>query len=375
MIHKVNYSVFVFLLLAMAATVLAAEAEKKKNTDAGEKNKDEFKVVKPQWLPQLPEQNIPVARGQTMWVCQDCGEIRTTKQMSKESDAKLASGKYKCPNCGSKNFRKMPRSVAALRFKPISKNLIANHSFEKGRWWPYKWEPVDRLGSFWVKGGSHGKRCIKMDTRISEKQWLPFNGKIITNIRKLQERLNWRAQFVLKKCPLPDPPKPQFTSPPHYDAVGGLHGIHYKGPFIRHRKGAIYRVTVDARVKQQGGAKVFVKGFIDQKMKTTEGIQVIKRNAYRAPMGLHGLGRKWKRFSRILHPAKSRSTVEGKRLEPQWIQVQLYSYWPVGVYYWDNVRLEIIGFEKEEFDNFSKHKKIEVERESPKRMEDDFPVF
>ena len=216
---------------------------------------------------------------------------------------------------------------------------------------------------------------MKFNTDLVEAQWLPFNAKIITGIRKLQERTNWRAQY-LDKCPLPTPPDPWPTKAPFYDTVAGLHGIHYKGPYVKCEPGAIYRVTVDCRVDKAGGAKVFTKGFIDQTRQTTEGVQTLKRNAYRAPLSLHGLSTRWHRFSRVLNPARTKSTYGAKPVLPEWLQVQLYSYWPPDNYYWDNVKLEIIGYEEiGNPDAGDDPKEIELKMEKLKTMDGDFPVF
>lgn len=333
---------------------------------------ERIEVVKPQKRKEPLRTPVRLATAKEVWSCQQCPWVRNTDELSKESDRKLDAGTFTCPDCGSKNVKLIPQSAAALQFKAISKNLVPNHSFERGRWWPYKWEPVDGLGSFWVRGGTDGQRCMKFNTNVLEGQWLPYSSKIITGIRKLQERTHGRAQ-QLKENPLPEPPERKPTSPPYYDTVGGLHGIHYKGPYIPVEPGAIYRVTVDARVEPKGGAKVFVKGFVDLPYKTRQGPMILKRNAYRAPMDLKGLSKQWKRFSRVFHPAQTKSTIKAKPVHPEWLQVQLYSYWPPGTYWWDNVKLEIIGYEKIRGPDGEIPQRIESEE--PKDMQDGFPVF
>ena len=340
-------------------------------TDLVKLNK-RIKVVKPKKRQGPLRTRVRLATAKKVWSCQNCPWIRKTEELSKESDRKLDAGEFRCPECGSQDVKLIPQTAAALQFQSLSKNLIPNHSFERGRWWPYKWEPVDGLGSFWVKGGTDGNRCMKFNTNVLESQWLPHNSSVITNIRKLQEQTHGRAQHR-KKNPLPQPPKRKPTSPPYYDTVGGLHGIHYKGPYIPVEPGAIYRVTVDAKVEPKGGAKVFVKGFIDLPYKTREGPRILKRNAYRAPMDLKGLSTEWKRFSRLLHPAHSKSSIDAKPVQPEWLQVQLYSYWPPGTYWWDNVKLEIIGYEKVRGPDGEIPQ--ETETEDAKGMQDGFPVF
>jgi Zn finger protein HypA/HybF involved in hydrogenase expression len=342
-------------------------------THPSELNK-KINVVQPQKLEGPFQFDIPTRTGNKVWVCEKCGRILPPEEITHQNIAKLEKGEFTCPRCDSRQFEFIPETRAALQLKAISKNLVPNGSFERGRWWPYLWEPVDRLGSFWVEGGTTGRRCMKFNTDLVEKQWLPFSSKIITSIRKLQERTGGRAQ-QLDHCPLPDPPKPKASTAPYYDTVAGLHGIHYKGPYIPLQPGAIYRVSVDVRCEPHGGAKVFVKGFYDQERKTTEGLQTLKRNAYRAPMSLHGLNTKWKRFARIFRPARSKSTYKGHPMQPEWLQVQLYSYWPPGNYWWDNVKLEIVGYEKIDMPGMKAREKPQRIEEGPKGTDDGFPVF
>ncbi len=331
-----------------------------------------IKVRRPQRREKLPESSVALSDGKKVWVCGGCAWIRTTDKFSRESEKKLQNGSFRCPHCGNGDITKMSRTRSALQFKAISKNLIPNHSFERGRWWPSSWEPVDRLGTFWVKGGTDGKKCMKFNTNLLESQWLPYHSRIIQRIRKLQARTGGGAQKQ-KKNPLPAPPDPKPTSPPYYDTVAGLHGIHYKGPFIPVQPGAIYRITVDAKVSQKGGAKVFVKGFVDRPYKTRRGLMVIKRNAYRAPMNLDGLSQNWKRFSRVFHPARSQSTIDDQPVQPEWLRVQLYSYWPPGTYWWDNVKLEIIGYEK--LPERGASARDEGQQQDKPKMKGGFPVF
>lgn len=320
----------------------------------------------------VPDAPIPLSAGKEVWSCADCSWIRTTDAFSRESEKKLRNDTFHCPRCDGTNVRRMPRTQAALQFKAISENLVPNNSFERGRWWPYLWEPVDGLGTFWAKGGTDGEKCMKFNTDLIESQWLPYHSRILKSIRQLQEETHGKAQEQ-ETNPLPTPPDPEATSAPYYDTVAGLHGIHYKGPFIPVEPGAIYRITVDARVDERGGAKVFVKGFVDQSFKTRDGNRIIKRNAYRAPMNLDGLGREWKRFSRIFHPARSKSTIDDRSIQPEWLQIQLYSYWPPDTYWWDNVKLEIIGYEKlPDHGNKSENSSQKAE---PAETKDGFPIY
>jgi hypothetical protein len=91
---------------------------------------------------------------------------------------------------------------------------------------------------------------------------------------------------------------------------------------------------------------VFVKGFFDRPAMTESGAQSLKREIYRVETTLHGCDGEWRRFARVFHPALSKSTVEGKPKQPEWLRVELYAFWPVGVYEFDNVRIEVVGHEE-----------------------------
>ncbi len=262
-----------------------------------------------------------------------------------------------------------------MKKKPLSGNLIRNASFEKGKYWPEGWDPVDRLGTHWMDGGTHGKRYVRLYTKMLDAQWVLWNEKVLAIVKEARKKTEGKPQ-TLPKNPLPDPPKPVLSKPPYYDSVGGISGIHYRSDFIPCKPGAIYRFSVDARTDASGGPgpKVFIKGFIDQKRKTEGGaVVVLKRNAYRAPLNLKGCGKAWKRFAREFHPARSKSTFKGKPIQPEWLRVELYAYWTVGNYDFDNVRLEIVGHEK------IVHKakpQPPAETKPPRELgEDEFPIF
>jgi hypothetical protein len=266
----------------------------------------------------------------------------------------------------------VPEPRDAMAARALSANLIKNGSFEEGRYWPYGWDPADGLGTFWRDdGGSQGRRYVRLFTTVLEEQWLPWNEKIL---KVVQEAAKGGAQ-ALPNDPRPAPPAPRLSTPPYYDSVGGLHGIHYRSDFIPCTPGAVYRFRVDAR-SEGGTPKVFVKGFFDQQRRTDQGLVVLKRNAYKLQFPLDGCGPQWKRFATEFHPAQSKTTFDGKPIQPQWLRVEIYAYWPVGNYDFDNVAIEIIGHEE------IVNKPQPETEQPPARKEDDstdddekFPVF
>jgi len=260
------------------------------------------------------------------------------------------------------------RCYEAWQQKALSPNLIKNHSFEQGRYWPFDWDPTDGLGIFWVPGGSDGKRCVKLYTDVLDEQWVKWNDKVLKIVEEASKRTGGQPQ-KLPKNPVPDAPHRAPTAPPYYDTVAGLHGIHYRSGMVKVAPGAIYRVSVDARADTHGEPKVFTKGFFRWRG--------LMRNAGRAPMTLYGCGKQWKRFARVFTPADWKSTLNDKPVSPEFLQVQLYAYWPVGNYYFDNVRLEIVGYKKLEPARKKARQPAEQpeKKGTPKLGEDEFPVF
>ena len=263
-------------------------------------------------------------------------------------------------------------SYEVMQMKPLGPNLLTNGSFEVGRYWPLGWDPMDRLGTFWVQGGSHGKRCIRLYTDLVDDQWVEWNETVLAAVDEATTLTKGKPQS-LKKDPVPAPPPRKPTSPPYYDTVAGLHGIHYRSPMIKITLGAIYRVSVDASADVEAAPKVFTKGFFRHRG--------LLRNAGRAPMALRGCGEKWKRYARTFGPSDWKSTLDDKPISAELLQVQLYAYWPVGNYYYDNVRLEIVGMkepepeeEKGETGGAASGKDREEEK-PPELGEDEFPVF
>lgn len=260
------------------------------------------------------------------------------------------------------------RSYEAMQEKALGPNLLPNGSFEQGRYWPAGWDPVDRLGTFWVKGGTRGERCVRLYTNVLDTQWNTWHEKVLAHVKRLEQRTDGKPQS-LPRNPLPPPPAKKPTSPPYYDTVAGMHGIHYRSRLVKVKPRAIYRVSVDARVERGGDPKVFTKGFFHHRG--------LRRNAGRAPMTLTDCGEKWQRYARIFHPSDWKSTLNDRPITPELLQVQLYAYWPVGDYFFDNVRLEIVGYSEpeEERESSGSGRQGKSDEDRPTLDEDEFPVF
>jgi hypothetical protein len=190
-------------------------------------------------------------------------------------------------------------------------NLLVNGDFEQGDKNPVGWEPVDGLSSFWVSAPDRDGKCIKFDTDVNWEQWKA-----------------WRKKFTLGTDEAP--PAPIRGTGPKYDTVGAFHGAAlYTADFIPVKKGQTYRISYDFRGRMAGDlffAKVFVKGYAQYPDERREVYRAYKSCRVKAD------GREWEHFTRAFNPTAAAPDV-------QWIKVELYCYWPPGVYYFDNVHL------------------------------------
>ncbi len=263
-----------------------------------------------------------------------------------------------------------------MRMEPLSGNLLPNGSFEAGRYWPAGWQATDGLTTFWERGGTHGQRCLRICTDVLNAQWLARQEEVRAAVRRAARQAGGDPQS-LPANPLPPPPEREPTSPPYYDTVAGLHGVHYRSAYIPVTPRAIYRFSIDARTdaETRGEPKVFIKGFFDQRMRTRDGVETVRRDAYRAPMTLASCGDEWQRYARVFHPWRSKTTFDGEPIKAEVLQVQIYAYWRPGSYYFDNARLEIVGYEPEDDESPRERPAPARPPAPPPREEDEFPVF
>ncbi len=267
-----------------------------------------------------------------------------------------------------------------MQLEPESSNLLPNGSFEQGRYWPSAWEPVDGLTTFWAAGGTDGERCLRVFTDVLEVQWQQRALAVRAAVAEAA-RVSGGNPQALETNPVPPPPERVPTAPPYYDTVAGLHGVHYRSDYVECRPGAVYRVCIDARCETGCAPKLFVKGFFDQEVQTEDGPRLIRRDAYRAPMTLDPCDATWRRYARLFHPSRSQSTLDGEPLAATHLQVQLYAYWKPGDYFFDNVRLEIVGTETASPDEASTTAEPAAPEDTGQSTgsagtdEDEFPVF
>jgi len=227
--------------------------------------------------------------------------------------------------------------------KEFGKPLNANGSFEAGS---KGWERPDNVSTFIVDGPKGRGKILRVRTDLERDAWLAYT----------------KALRLGQADPSRPPEIPRDKS---YGSVAGLEGVHYRGDFVKAEPGRRYWLVVDC--KGQGGAKVFVKGF----RKTPAAMDGLPESA------LAELGLTPHRFADLPEAKRKELIAADARKHPQryvrecyrwylnckdakghwlhlaapfpprgglpdyveYLQVQIYSYWPPGEYLWDNVHL------------------------------------
>lgn len=190
-------------------------------------------------------------------------------------------------------------------------NLVANGSFETadpgkpGK--PLGWDLPDGLGIQWTEapttqdGLARGK-AIRMDTQVSEKDMVA----------------SWR------KAGLDQWDIPKAADNP----IAATYGLSYYSTAVPATTNHAYRIAFDV-LAPGGGAKVWVRGYAPGRDGTL-------RRCYETVVHCRTTPGEWQREERVFQPAKSRADIRELR-------VMLYAYWPAGVYWFDNVRLEPVA--------------------------------
>jgi len=168
---------------------------------------------------------------------------------------------------------------------------------------PAGWDRVDGLGVQWTAApdAAHGK-AIRMDTRISEQamqaQWVKTG---LTNL--------WS---------IPKPGK---------NAIAETYGLSLYSDPIPVKPGQAYRITFDYQ-GPDGGAKVWVRGW---------GLsQGEKKMRWETTVTCHGRNGAWTTCTQVFHPTRARPEVTE-------MKVMLFAFYPAGVSWFDNVRIEPIN--------------------------------
>jgi hypothetical protein len=187
-------------------------------------------------------------------------------------------------------------------------NLIPNGRFDEGETDAAHWERADGLTSFFETEEGRG-RIVKLDSLVDRDQ-----------------ALEWAKAF--KADPTLKPPAKKPIAAASYGSIGGNEGVMLDSELIDCKPGQNYMLTVD--FKGDGKPFVWIKGFLMHPTRNTlvDGYQT--RLEPNAPSKTE-----WRTFSIGFNPT-------AKSPKIQKIKVRLYAYWPNGLYYFDNVRVEEI---------------------------------
>jgi hypothetical protein len=166
---------------------------------------------------------------------------------------------------------------------------------------PAGWDKPDGLGVQWVVAAQGGKpdeqgRGIRMDTSVSEADMVA----------------QWQ-RIGITKWDIPNPAK----SP-----VAATYGLSYYSDAMPAASGQAYRVSF--RFKGKVSAKVWVRGY--------GRLGGEERRLYDTIVNCHGAP-DWTDYSQFFHPTARTPAVTTMR-------VMLYAYWPPGVCWYDDVKIE-----------------------------------
>ena len=187
-------------------------------------------------------------------------------------------------------------------------NLVKNGTFDEGEPFALHWERPDGLTSFFETEEGHG-RIVKMDTRVDRDQ-----------------ALAWAKVF--KADPTIKPPVKMPIAPNSYGSIGGNEGVMLDSDLIDCKPGQDYKLTAD--FKGDGKPFIWIKGFL---WHPTRNVLV---DGYQTRLEPDSPSKtEWRTFTIGFNP-----TAKSPRIQK--FKVRLYAYWPNGLYYFDNIRVEEI---------------------------------
>jgi len=226
----------------------------------------------------------------------------------------------------------------------FGKPINANGDFEQGA---KGWQGPDNVASFLEPGPTGRGAVLRIRTDLARDPWLEYYR-------------NLRLGLADANRP------PKIATDTSYGSVAGLEGVHFNGDWLAAEPGRRYWLLAD--VKKPGGTpKVFVKGFINwsaradglpelsmvERKLTPQAFAALapeqrrkliaddanahpdryRRESYRWYLNCREDGKDWAHHAAPFPPRG------GLPKNVQWLQIQVYAYWPPGTYYFDNVHL------------------------------------
>lgn len=202
----------------------------------------------------------------------------------------------------------------------IGPNLVKNGDFSISRDdcdSPANWELVDGLTTFYDFEEGHGK-LLRVDTAVP----------------KEQARERWLE--IIEHGPKAPPPPSKEPLKGIYASIGAYDGVRHDSDPIPAKKGAAYYLKVD--LKCAGAPKVFVKGFgtvvkkrnVRQPDGSVKEVTVTEeRQVFEWYLACRKSGSGWETFGDWISSPM--------RQDVDYLVIGIYSYWPNGLYYWDNI--------------------------------------
>lgn len=224
-----------------------------------------------------------------------------------------------------------PALAAVLLAGEAGRNLVPNGDFERGKDHPANWDLVDGLCTFWVEDPVRGGMCLKCDSDVLASEY--------------------RArQKEIKQANPPPARKKTPVKPPGYDAVGAIEGVTYWSDWIDLKPRMRYRLSVDYRTDEEFAGKgltpkVFVKSYAEVTERVLQDGRMLDKTYRRVFWKMYkdckNARADWQTATLEFNPTRMRP-------EAKWLRVMIMAYWPRGTYYFDNVRIEEVGEEKDD---------------------------
>jgi len=225
--------------------------------------------------------------------------------------------------------------------------LNANGSFDDGA---AGWDAADNVATF-IEAGPEGRgQVLRVRTDLAREPWLAY-----------------RRELRAGEADPADPP--EIAADSSYGSLAAAEGVHFASEWIPATAGMRYWLVADCSATSSGifFPKVFVKGFIDaadqadalpeqsldERGLSPDNFAAIgaqeradliaadaadhperyRRECYRWYLACHNESGKWLRAAAPFPPRG------GLPDNVDWLQIQIYCYWPAGEYLWDNVHL------------------------------------
>ncbi len=227
--------------------------------------------------------------------------------------------------------------------KDFARPLNVNGTFDEGG--HRGWQLPDNVASFLEKGPAGRGRVLRVRTDLA--RW-PY--------------INYIRAIRMGRADPANPPK--IATETGYSCLGGMEGVHFKSDWIQATPGRRYWLMADF---DRPGAKVFLKGF----QRTAHALDGLPESA------LARLGMTPGQFAALPQAARKKLIAQAAKREPklflrecyrwylncrgekgtwnhlaapvpprgglpdgvEWLQIQVYCYWPAGTYRFDNVHL------------------------------------